>query len=635
MQDERGITYRDAFLAAGPGNNAGRLSATADNRPGNYPTDNTNRDNEIEAWRRLGFNPTDARAAYEIGWTAADDANSPGGALTHDDIQNKDYADAARSGRARFGGGDYIFNVINMSKETAQNWNLFFNDNNEPGEIDNVAKKQAWLDSGLDPTPNGLLPLPQTSEPQDAWNNGWKAGDDTGIVRFSGGTVDYKSNSQSVINNLDPTVINKTHLDEANQILTDIANTYDRATIANRGAGSIWQRIRDLSLHDGELPTGLTPGRQSNELENARQTRENNLTDRNDKDNSTPDYTNAIQRIKDEMQKSPPVSDSELNTELNQNNWESWLQTAQTQTELNTLESQAINAVKEARRKKDDRQPPRENELDRLRREAIEAVKSHWNSKANSNSKVNDKDQNTVLGSDWEGNIRSQDSETAINAKRDYLKGLIDTEKSKEGSAPPGPGPIYPDGNNEDSGGGDVGSGENESNGSESEKPGGKIPPENERPKEIIEAIKEAQEKNSNGDKWTLPDKQVKPVFESSQIDSVSKVQEILTKVEQAFNAQKWDKEKEQLSIYLREHKSANSFSYESANKFNQQVDRAIEHLQMLKNNQQMVHPSPEDEKKWLPWAIVIGSVGAISIICLAAWRNLPRMRENSSPSKK
>ncbi|WP_147410092.1 hypothetical protein [endosymbiont GvMRE of Glomus versiforme] len=343
-----------------------------------------------------------------------------------------------------------------------------------------------------------------------------------------------------------------------------------------------------------------------------------------------PDHNDAIQRVKDEMQKSPSVSDSELNTELGKNNWITWLRETQTQTELNARESQAINAVKEARRKKENPlPPPQENDLDRLRREAIEAVNQHWKDKANSDSKVNNKDQNTVLGSNWESGISGKSTPGEITAEKDRLIKLIDDEKAKEGSGPIPGGPSYPDN-------GDSGS-EDSSNSS-----GGKTPPgdkDSGKPGDQGGGTDEGSGDGSSGSQeeqiiqeegWqNITSETVGTII--SELDSINtqggkdkddgldKVKEILKKVNQAKGKKEFNELAKTLQEEL-EQLQKNSQLVAQMQSLKKEVNEAIQHLENLKNKK----PQDQEQSQENWWkkqstgvkaAIIFGILAGIILI--------------------
>ena len=63
LKDGDPAEYQRLFLAAGPGDNQGRLHADNSQRP----KDNDAKNAEINAWKANGFRPADARKAYEGG----------------------------------------------------------------------------------------------------------------------------------------------------------------------------------------------------------------------------------------------------------------------------------------------------------------------------------------------------------------------------------------------------------------------------------------------------------------------------------------------------------------------------------------------------------------------------------------
>ncbi|WP_147410568.1 hypothetical protein [endosymbiont GvMRE of Glomus versiforme] len=464
-------------------------------------------------------------------------------------------------------------------------WNVFFtspNGNNADALDDaNDAPprpiRSGWKDSGLSPVRPGV----HDSEADQAWANGWRD------LRNNNGDVGNAGQQGGRITGLRP---------------ADKDFTYTSYGQTTNNVKPHERRKDDLDQAHRARATYVPP--QQTEL----------------------DYNGIIQRIRDEMQKSPPVSDSGLNAELGQSNWESWLRDAQDKNELDSRESQAISAVKEARRKEENPSPL---DLNKVINEAIQAVKDHWKEKAGSETgKINGQDQKQVLGS-WEEEIRKKDSETAINAERDRLKELINTEKAKEGSAPPGPGlpgGPYPDNGDPDSGEGDD-SGKTPPGGKEDgKKP---IGPEEKTPggKEDVptdssgEEIKEEEWKNvspSTVDKIVKENEATNIQSGKDKDANLEKIKEILKKVNQAKGKEKYNEPAKTLQEELNQIQSSSLVTQlESLKK---EVNEAIQHLEKLeKESSQTQDQAPKSwwqkQPTWAKVAIIFGILTAIILI--------------------
>ena len=467
-------------------------------------------------------------------------------------------------------------------------WDAFFaNPNNVAGDALTDANdttgnvRNGWKDSGLSPIRDAGA---TDSEADQAWANGWRdlRNDNgvTGDANTKGGRItnliaankkfSYTSYGQTT-NDVDPLVQNKNDLDQAHRAL---ANPY----------------------------TPPPPG---------------------------PNYDAAIEKVKNEMQQSPSVSDSELNAELGKDNWITWLRESQTQTELDNRVSQAISAIREVRRKRDDnRRPPN---LEQFYREAIQAVKDHWKEKAGSDTgKINGKTLEEVLTSSWESGIRGKSNETDIKAERDRLKGLIDAEKAKEGSGPSGP--SYPD--NGDSGSGDGGSG-----GSGGDSSGDKTPPgEGKEPttgpgggtgggsgstSQGEQIVQEEGWQNISSETVDTIISELGSVNTQDGKDKdadLAKIKEILKKVNQAKSKKEFNKLARTLQEELKELQK-NSQLVAQIQSLKKEVGEAIQHLENLEKKKPQGQDQQQSEnwwKKqptWVKAAIIFGILAGVILI--------------------